>query len=215
MLRTDLGLGTGPVSGQEQGLYLNQRALLLALALGLEKGGTRGQGSSCPSATSLLLRGAEPSRALGHPARHRPPQPSPVPPRTGSPHEGFPSLWAPPTLLFWMRRVRCSKQLLLRKVACSTGRSSHASIRGMASADGSPVSPPAPSRQRPRPLSLSPSSHAARSCLPSALGPSPAEPPPQEPRGPYPPSMLTRRATRASSGPGLGPAGQSALRMRK
>jgi hypothetical protein len=30
--------------------------------------------------------------------------------------------------------MRCSKQLLLRKVACSTGRSSHASIMGMASA---------------------------------------------------------------------------------
>lgn len=65
------------------------------------------------------------------------------------PHPPIPGLWAHlpskdpislagalSTLLFWMRRMRCSKQLLLRKVACSTGRSSHASIMGMASVKG-------------------------------------------------------------------------------
>lgn len=28
-------------------------------------------------------------------------------------------------MLFWSSRVRCSKQLLLRKMACSTGLSEH------------------------------------------------------------------------------------------
>lgn len=32
------------------------------------------------------------------------------------------------TLLFCSRRVRCSKQLLLRKMACRTGRSEHRNI---------------------------------------------------------------------------------------
>lgn len=37
------------------------------------------------------------------------------------------------TLLFWMSRRMCSKQLLFRKMACSTGRSGHCRISGMAS----------------------------------------------------------------------------------
>lgn len=39
----------------------------------------------------------------------------------------------PSTLLFWRSRMMCSKQLLLRKTACRTGRSSQLSMAGMAS----------------------------------------------------------------------------------
>lgn len=62
-----------------------------------------------------------------------------------------PPAWAPPTLLFWMRRIRCSKQLLLRKVVWSTGRSSHASIKGMASAEGHGSALPRPLPAAPTP----------------------------------------------------------------
>lgn len=37
------------------------------------------------------------------------------------------------TLLFWRSRMMCSKQLLLRKMAWRTGRSSQLSMAGMAS----------------------------------------------------------------------------------
>lgn len=84
-------------------------------------------------------KGTNPAQAPGSPTEHRP-QPCLLssnlpgslcdyPWVSGLPPPGE----TPPTLLFWMRRIRCSKQLLLRKVACSTGRSSHASIMGIAS----------------------------------------------------------------------------------
>lgn len=50
-------------------------------------------------------------------------------------HQGVVTPRWPPngTLLFWRRRMMCSKQLLLRKTAWRTGRSSQLSMAGMAS----------------------------------------------------------------------------------
>lgn len=48
------------------------------------------------------------------------------------------------TLLFCSRRMMCSKQLLLRKTACRTGRSSQLSMAGMAS-----TTPHPPGQQKP------------------------------------------------------------------
>lgn len=115
----------------------------------------RGQGSSRPSTTPSSY-GVQSVLTPGPPTEEQatPPAPgcSPVQPICSASTRGAPSLrfqapdpgLGPPTLLFWMRRIRCSKQLLLRKVACSTGRSSHASIMGMASVEGSKVSPAKP-----------------------------------------------------------------------
>lgn len=191
---------------------------------GAGEGGTRGQGSSGLPHTPPV--GTEPSSAPALPLHCRPShqplssrlvqprfaQQHQVPPASGS--SPPPPAWAPPTLLFWMRRIRCSKQLLLRKVVWSTGRSSHASIKGMVSVEGQGSALPHPLPAAPTPaFSLLP--YTAQSSLPTVKGLHLPGPPPQEPGSPYPPSMLTRRVTRASSGPGFGPVGQSVLRMRK
>lgn len=62
------------------------------------------------------------------------------------------------TLLFWSRRMMCSKQLLLRNTAWSTGRSWQLSMAGMASADREPGS--APSHLIPSSSPHSPSPHS-------------------------------------------------------
>lgn len=110
----------------------------LPFYLGLQKRETRGQASNLHKSTpshgvwSPLALWLRPRSFL--PINHGPQLHS---------HTQIPLLqsWLlpAPTLLFWIRRVRCSKQLLLRKVAWRTGRSSQASIMGMASVEEASV----------------------------------------------------------------------------
>lgn len=106
------------------GVGISPRGMAAGMGWGEEGRGygvSPSQGCFC-SAANLAQHRLEPGRV-----RMEMPVPNPVVTKEGH-QRGHAS-----TLLFWRSRMMCSKQLLLRKMAWRTGRSSQLSMAGMAS----------------------------------------------------------------------------------